>query len=126
MLKHRKYDREETVREPMCQHHLAKEAHTMRVHLTGRLGLWAVATAVVAMAGTSALAQNTVGAPADTRLETSNKIWAKSDTCGKESFQKFPDYTAEGAAKRDAYMRECLRKNRLPPRNDLAQSLKPK
>ena len=45
------------------------------------------------------------------------------DTCGKESFQKFPDYTADGALKRDAYMRDCLRKHHLPPRNDVAQPL---
>jgi hypothetical protein len=109
----------------MCQHHLVKEAHTMRVHLRGWLALWAVAAAVVAVTGTSALAQATLDTPPDTRLQTSNKIWAKSDLCGKESFQKFPDYTAEGAAKRDSYMRDCLRKNRLPPRNDLAQPLQP-
>jgi hypothetical protein len=78
------------------------------------LPLWAAVAAVVALAGTSAHAE-------DTRLERSNKKWAQNDTCGKESFHKFPDYTVEGAARRDAYMRECLRKNRLPPRSDMAQ-----
>ena len=58
-----------------------------------------------------------------TRLEKSNRMWTQSDTCGKESFQKFPDYTADGALKRDAYMRDCLRKHHLPPRNDVAQPL---
>lgn len=88
----------------------------MQVRMTRWLPLWAAVIAVAALAGTSAFAE-------DTRLERANKKWAQSDTCGKESFRKFPDYTAEGAAKRDAYMRECLRKNRLPPRNDLAQPL---
>lgn len=61
------------------------------------------------------------GANADTRLETSNKKWTQMDTCSRQSFQKFPDYTVEGSAKRDAYVRDCLRTHRLPPRNDLAQ-----
>ncbi len=96
----------------------------MRVRATRRLlPLWAAIAVVAALAGTSARAQDTLGGPKDTRLEMSNKKWAQSDTCGKESFRKFPDYTTEGAAKRDAYMRECLRKNHLPPRNDLAQPL---
>ena len=55
------------------------------------------------------------------RIQKSNKMWTQSDICGKESFQKFPDYTAEGAANRDAYMRECLRRHGLPPRADVAQ-----
>jgi hypothetical protein len=109
----------------MRPHQLVKEAHTMRVYLRGRLAIWAVAAAVAAMTGTSALAQATLDTPPQTRLQTSNKVWAKSDLCGKESFHKFPDYTAEGAAKRDAYVRECLRNNRLPPRNDLAHPPQP-
>ena len=59
----------------------------------------------------------------DTRLQKSNKIWERNDTCGKESFRKFPDFTAEAATARDAYMRDCLRKHHLPPRNDVAQPL---
>jgi hypothetical protein len=61
------------------------------------------------------------GVNADTRLETSNKKWTQMDACSRQSFQKFPDYTVEGSAKRDAYVRDCLRTHRLPPRNDLAQ-----
>ena len=59
-----------------------------------------------------------------TKLEKSNKMWEQNDTCGKESFRKFPDFTAEAAASRDAYMRGCLRKNHLPPRNDVAGPLR--
>jgi hypothetical protein len=97
----------------------------MQVRVTRWLVLWA-AVAAVALVGASARAQDeTLGTPSDTKLERSNKKWAQNDTCGKESFRKFPDFTVEGAAKRDAYMRECLRKHRLPPRNDLAQPQQP-
>ena len=106
----------------------------MRERVMSRLAHLAVVAVVVALAGTSARAQDSSGDKATdplfgtpgSLLEKSNKIWAQSDTCGKESFQKFPDYTVEGATKRNAYMRECLRKNRLPPRNDLAQPLEPR
>lgn len=60
-----------------------------------------------------------------TRLEKSNKMWGQNDNCGKESFRKFPDYTTESARNRDAFMRDCLRKHRLPPRSDLAQPPRP-
>jgi hypothetical protein len=56
-----------------------------------------------------------------TKLEKSNKMWEQNDTCGKDSFRKFPDYTAVAALQRDAYMRDCLRKHHLPPRNDVAR-----
>ncbi len=90
--------------------------------------LWLAATAVAAADGRAqspvnmgALYQNE-----GTKLEKSNKMWGENDTCGKESFRKFPDYTAEAALKRDAYMRDCLRKHHLPPRNDVAQPAPPR
>ena len=61
-----------------------------------------------------------------TKLDKSNRVWGANDKCGKESFRKFPDYTAEAALGRDAYMRDCLRKHHLPPRNDVAQPLQPR
>lgn len=88
-----------------------------------RILFWAAAVATVAVTGTSGHSQNTLYEKQGTRVEKSNKIWNQNDTCGKESFEKFPDFTAEGAAKRDAYMRNCLRKNHLPARNDVAQPL---
>ncbi len=60
-----------------------------------------------------------------TKLQKSNRMWEQNDTCGKDSFRKFPDYTAEAALRRDAYMRDCLRKHHLPPRNDVARPLNP-
>jgi len=101
------------------------------MRVTTRLLLSMAAAATVAMTGTSGYAQATSGTDTlfqdqGTRLEKSNKIWTQNDNCGKESFQKFPDYTTEGAAQRDAYMRECLRRHHLPPRADVAQPPQPK
>ena len=93
--------------------------------------VWLAAAAVVAMAATDSRAQSKAS-PTDpdtlyqdqpTRLQKSNKMWELSDNCGKESFRKFPDFTAEAATARDAYMRSCLRKHHLPPRNDVATPL---
>jgi hypothetical protein len=85
-------------------------------------------TSAVALAasGMSARAQETKNGQTlyeqrDSRLELSNKKWAQSDTCGKESFHKFPDFTEQAATQRDAYMRECLRNHNLPPRADLVK-----
>lgn len=90
-----------------------------------RLLLGMAAAAAVALTAASGHTQDMLYEREGTKLENSNKMWNRSDICGKESFQKFPDYTAEGAAKRDAYMRECLRKHHLPPRNDVAQPARP-
>jgi hypothetical protein len=94
-----------------------------------RLVLWlaAAGTLVVSVSGypQSTIDKDTLYQDQGSKLEKSNKMWAESDNCGKESFQKFPDYTAEGARNRDAFMRDCLRKHHLPPRSDLAQPLRP-
>ena len=103
----------------------------MSVRMTEWLALVALGAmvgAVVTVAVVSARAQNTSPfsiSVESSKLQLSREKWLQSDDCGKESFQKFPDYTAEGAANRDAYMRECLRNHHLAPRNDLAQPLKP-
>jgi len=59
-------------------------------------------------------------AQADTRLNGANQRWQAADKCTRTSFTKYPDYTVEGAQKRDQFVRECLRNNRLPPRPDMA------
>jgi hypothetical protein len=101
------------------------------MQVTRRLLLSIAAAAVMAMTGTGAYAQGTP--ESDTlfqdpgnQLQKSTKMWRQSDTCGKESFQKFPDYTTEGAANRDVYMRECLRRHHLAPRAGIAQPVQPK
>ncbi len=57
---------------------------------------------------------------ASDRVKNSNAQWHAQDNCTRQAFQKHPDYTEEGAAKRDAFVRQCLRASRLPPRTDLA------
>lgn len=59
------------------------------------------------------------GAHADNRLNGTNRQWVTADNCSRNSFKKYPDYTMEGALKRDAFVRECLRDNRQVPRADL-------
>jgi len=76
-------------------------------------------------AGALALALWVADAAADTRLDTANKHWHTADECNRQSFKQYPDYTADGAAKRDAFVRECLRNNHLPPVNDAAQPQTP-
>jgi hypothetical protein len=88
--------------------------------------LWSALAATMVMTG--ARAQSRMGPDLlyqdeGSKLQKSNKIWEQNDTCGKDSFRKFPDFTAEAAQQRDAYMRDCLRKHHLPPRNDVARPL---
>lgn len=47
---------------------------------------------------------------------SSTQRWRSMDGCSKESFRKFPDYTTEASAQRDAFVRECLQSQNLPPR----------
>ena len=96
--------------------------------------LWMTAAAAVASTGTPGYTQSTDYTRAtpglwqdwSNREQKSRQLWKDSDNCGRESFQKFPDYTTEGASKRDAYMRACLRRHQAPPRADLAQPVQPK
>lgn len=96
-----------------------------------RCSVWLAVAAVLAAAAADGRAQSrpsttdteTLYQNEPTKLEKSNKMWEQNDACGKESFRKFPDFTAEAATARDAYMRDCLRKHHLPPRNDVAQPL---
>ena len=96
--------------------------------------LWMAAAAALASTGTPGYTQNTDysrGTPGlwqdwASRQQKSRQLWKDSDNCGSESFRKFPDYTTEGAVKRDAFMRECLRSHKAPPRADLAQPVQPK
>src|SRR5262249_39595846 len=97
-----------------------------------RLAFWLAVAVAAACMGQSGYAQikpeTDTGALFDdpgTKLSKSNKMWSQSDNCGKVSFQKFPDFTEEAALKRDAYMRECLRRHHLAPRNDVAGPLRP-
>jgi hypothetical protein len=48
------------------------------------------------------------------------RLWGVMDKCVRQAFEKFPDHTAEGLAKRDNFTRQCQRDSRVPVRNGLA------
>ena len=52
--------------------------------------------------------------------KAANDRWHSADDCTKKSFELFPDWTKEHAAKRDAYVRKCLAEKRLPEREPIA------
>ena len=83
--------------------------------MTGKL------TISIAMAAAMTAATATAGLGADTRMDSPSKRWQAADQCNRDAFKKYPDYTQEGATKRDAYVRECLREHRLPPQNNSGQ-----
>jgi hypothetical protein len=39
------------------------------------------------------------------------------DACAKQAQAAFPDFTAASDAGRDAYLKQCLEANNLPPRS---------
>jgi hypothetical protein len=78
-------------------------------------------TISIAMAAAMTAATATAGLGADTRMDSPSKRWHASDQCNRDAFKKYPDYTQEGAAKREAFIRECLRGHRLPPQNNPGQ-----
>jgi hypothetical protein len=53
-------------------------------------------------------------ASADDKWQTSNGRWKVADKCARDAAAKYPDYTAESLAKREAMRRNCLRANSLP------------
>jgi hypothetical protein len=57
----------------------------------------------------AALAQGTVpGVVPQTQGQ-----WKTADQCGKDALAKYPDYTPEGNAQREAFRRTCLRNHQL-------------
>jgi len=59
---------------------------------------------------------------ASVHQQQSFAIWHVQDLCGRQSFQKFPDFTPESNRLRDRALRVCEAKNHLPPRDDVHQS----
>ena len=53
-------------------------------------------------------------AAADLNQRKADTAWKEGDTCAKQAFQKYPDYTPEGNAKRESARKACLRNHRLP------------
>ena len=69
-----------------------------------RRAVWLVLAMVVAP----------LAARADANQKNSSAAWRQADRCAQQAFQKFPDYTTESNAKREAARRACLRDHRLP------------
>jgi hypothetical protein len=57
---------------------------------------------------------------ASTQGNTVAAKWKSADKCTRQAQTAFPDYTAEGNAKRDAALKACLDASGLPPREPLS------
>jgi hypothetical protein len=53
-------------------------------------------------------------ARADQNQMDANTVWKQASLCVQDSFKKYPDYTPDSNAKRDAARRACLRNHKLP------------
>ena len=53
-------------------------------------------------------------AGADEKWRQSNAAWKAADKCARLAVAKYPDYTRESLAKREAMRRNCLRANNIP------------
>jgi hypothetical protein len=72
-----------------------------------RLVALAVGALVLASAGTAMATQAGVNAMLG---------WKTADSCAKQAQTRYPDFTADSNAKRDAMLKACLEQNELPPR----------
>ena len=59
-------------------------------------------------------------ARADNSQKDTGEAWRQTDRCAHEAFQKYPDYTPQSNAKREARLKECLAGANLPPRQPLS------
>ena len=62
----------------------------------------------------SRAAPRTRQSPTDDPMRKSTTQWHTMDDCSRQAFRKYPDYTAEANAKREAFRRLCLRNKSLP------------
>ncbi len=51
---------------------------------------------------------------ADAPWKQSTTVWKAMDKCARDAQKKYPDYTREANAKREAYRQSCLRNSNLP------------
>lgn len=70
--------------------------------------------ALLLLLGAVALTPGLAGATTNQR--TAQKSWNDSDKCAKQAAERYPDYTAEELARRDAFLRRCLNARGLPGR----------
>jgi hypothetical protein len=52
----------------------------------------------------------------------STEIWQQQDSCARQAFKKFPDYTAAAIRHRNAAIQACNAALGLPPRDDIGAS----
>jgi hypothetical protein len=69
-----------------------------------------VVIAAACLASLSARAQ----IPGYNPRKQSESVWKLRDQCRRSAFKQFPDYTAEGNAKRERAEQRCLEGNNLP------------
>ncbi|MDB5405801.1 MAG: hypothetical protein JWL84_713 [Rhodospirillales bacterium] len=79
------------------------------------LRIAAISAALLLAAGSAVPARAASG----TSL-TSKSLWSTMDKCTKTARELYPDDTADGLAKRDAYVRTCQRDSRVPIREGQA------
>lgn len=72
-----------------------------------------IAIALLALATFAGAAM--LSARAQDRGASSEHRWQAMNDCNKNAFAHYPDYTVQGAAQREAFVRKCLRDQRLPP-----------
>lgn len=78
----------------------------MRAHRT----IAFIILAIAALAAATSRAQ----IPGYNPWKQSESVWKLRDQCRRSAFKQFPDYTAEGNAKRDRAEQRCLEGNNLP------------
>ncbi len=64
----------------------------------------------------------TAGSPS---AQSSYQTWKRDDACAKRAFEINPDYTREGIAAREKFIRTCEMQSRTPLRERLAPALRP-
>jgi len=62
----------------------------------------------------SSLVAQPLPARADAHQSQNFAVWNRMQACAKQAAKRFPDYTPEGKAQREAARQECLRANHLP------------
>jgi hypothetical protein len=62
---------------------------------------------------------------ADLNQQKAFNAWKQGDVCARDAFKKFPDYTVESNAKREAARQACLRDHHLPVTGDTAATTPP-
>jgi hypothetical protein len=68
------------------------------------------------LAGAACLALLATPAGAVDEFKRNSNVWKNNDSCARQAFRQFPDYTPESNAKRDHALQQCLAATNAPPR----------